>query len=67
MRTEQARIEPDAAYPVADETRILPDRKAPVWLTLRGKKEIIVEIIQTQSTPAPKSIRGLNALYDHTN
>src|ERR1700720_4373866 len=30
----------DAAYPVADETRILPDREAPVWLTLRGKQKI---------------------------
>jgi hypothetical protein len=40
MRTEQARIETDAAYPVADETRILPDRKAPIWSALRGKKEI---------------------------
>jgi hypothetical protein len=40
MRTEQARIETDAAYPVADETHILPDREAPVWLTLRGKQKI---------------------------
>jgi hypothetical protein len=28
------------SYPVADETRILPDREAPFWLTLRGQKEI---------------------------
>src|SRR5487761_1358408 len=40
MRTEHARIQPDAAYPVAQETRILSDRKAPRWLTLRGKKEL---------------------------
>jgi len=40
MRTEQATIEPDAAYPIADETRILSDREGPVWLTLRSKKEI---------------------------
>jgi hypothetical protein len=39
MRTEQARIEPDPAYPVADEACILPDREALAWLTLRSKKK----------------------------
>jgi len=37
MRAEQARIETDAVYPIANETRILPGREAPVCLTLRGK------------------------------
>jgi hypothetical protein len=30
MRAEQARIETDAAYPVANKPRILPGREAPV-------------------------------------
>src|SRR5580704_14758598 len=40
MRTEHARIEPNAAYPVANKTRILSCRKAQPWLALRGKKEL---------------------------
>src|SRR5271168_2780652 len=40
MRTEQAPVEPYAAYPIADETRILSDREGPTWLTLGGKKKI---------------------------
>ena len=40
MRTEHARIEPDAAYPVVNKTRILSCRKAQLWLALRGKKEL---------------------------
>src|SRR3984885_16087401 len=40
MRTKQALVEPYAAYPNADETRILSDREGPTWLTLRGKKKI---------------------------
>jgi len=34
MRAEQARIKTDAAYPVANETRILPGREALVCLFL---------------------------------
>src|ERR1700733_15581477 len=40
MRAEQALVEPDATYPIADETRILSDREGPAWLSLRGKKKI---------------------------
>jgi hypothetical protein len=29
MRTEEALVEPDSAYPIADETRILSDRECP--------------------------------------
>src|ERR1700733_8586348 len=39
MRTERARIEPDAAYAVADETSILSGREAPVLMALRAEKE----------------------------
>jgi len=39
MRAEQARIETNAAYPFAEETRILSSRESPFWLALRGKKE----------------------------
>ena len=39
MRTEHTWIEPNAAYPVADEARILSGREALIRLTLRGKKE----------------------------
>jgi len=40
MCAEYTRIEPDAAYPVAEEARILSGREAALWLTLRGKKEL---------------------------
>ena len=39
MRTEHARIETDAAYPVADEASILSGREAPVLMALRAEKE----------------------------
>jgi hypothetical protein len=39
MRTVHTWSEPNAAYPVADETRILSGREVPIRLTLRDKKE----------------------------
>src|SRR5208282_49916 len=40
MRTEHARIEPNAAYPLAEETGILSGREAMLGPTLCGKKEL---------------------------
>jgi hypothetical protein len=40
MRAEHAWIEPDAAGPVAKETRILSGREALLGVTLRGKEEL---------------------------
>jgi hypothetical protein len=40
MRAEHAWIEPDAAGPVAKQTRILSGREALLWVTLRGKEEL---------------------------
>src|SRR5208282_466543 len=40
MRTEHARIEPNATYPVAEETGILSGREALLGPTLCGKKEL---------------------------
>jgi len=42
MRAEHAWIEPDAAGPVAKETRILSGREALLWVTLRGKRGIVL-------------------------